>query len=560
MFAALYIPDFPVEAVVRMNDGAQSTLREQPVAVLEGKPPLEKVTSANERARALGIAPGMTRLEAESYGKVKLLRRSREQEAATYAALLDAACAFSPRVEATAADTVVLDLAGLEALFGPPAKIGRDLARRACELGIEAHVAVAVNPDAAVYAARGFAGVTVIPPEQTAERLGLLPVEILAREAERPQEFDGAAPIADFAEVMARWGLRTLRPFAALPSVAVVERLGQRGLLLQRLARGEWSRTLVPFEATLVFEETCELEYPVENLEPLAFLLNRMLEQLCARLKARSLATNELRLTCELDVANEDLSPRRHGVHGEEESEKLKQETPPCAPCLRGEKIFARTLKLPVPMQDAKILLKLLQLDLAAHPPGASVAKLALRAEPVKPRVTQDGFFVPVAPEPEKLELLLARVAGVVGDENVGAAEVLDSHRPDAHRMKKFQVSSFEFQKQASRNLELETRNSSAARLALRLFRPPLRARVEVQAGKPVRVSFLENVFLENRRAEVTACAGPWRTSGEWWTNDGWQRDEWDVALRTKTGTASTLYRVYRDVTSGDWFVYGSYD
>src|SRR5207244_12137845 len=67
--------------------------REQAVAVLEGKPPLEKVTAANEHARALGIAPGMTRLEAESYGALRLLPRSPAQEAATYAALLDAACA-----------------------------------------------------------------------------------------------------------------------------------------------------------------------------------------------------------------------------------------------------------------------------------------------------------------------------------------------------------------------------------------------------------------------------------------------------------------------------------
>ncbi|MBI2678949.1 MAG: DNA polymerase Y family protein [Candidatus Koribacter versatilis] len=554
MFAALYIPDLPVEAIVR----AQPALREHAVAVLAGKPPLEKVMAANERARSLGIAPGMTRLEAESYRggtekgaeggaeNVRLLSRSPAQEAATYAALLDAACAFSPRVEATAADTVVLDLAGLEALFGPPAKLGRDLARRASGLGVEAHVAVAANPDAAVYAARGFAGVTVIPPDQTADRLGLLPVEILAPEAERPSDFDGAQPVQRFAEVMERWGMRTLRSFAALPSVAVVERLGQRGLLLQRLARGEWTRTLVPFEPPLVFEETCELEYPVENLEPLAFLLHRMLEQLCGRLKARSLATNELRLTCEL----EPMTNAECRMSNESSSGDIRHSS--------FDNRHCRTLRLPVPMQDPRVLLKLLQLDLAAHPPGAPVAKLALRAGPVQPRATQEGFFVPVAPEPEKLELLLARVAAIVGAPNIGAPEVLDSHRPDAHRIRKFQVSSFESQKRGSRNLKLETRNSSAARLALRLFRPPLRARVEMQGAKPVRVS-----FLEHARAEVTACAGPWRTSGEWWTNDGWQRDEWDVSLKTgfsKTTPGPALYRMYRDVTTGDWFVYGAYD
>ena len=563
MFAAIYIPDFPVEAVLRIdargNSGGVPAPREQAVAVIAGKPPLEKVFAANERARARGIEPGMTRLQVESFGGgIQLRRRSPEQEASAHAALLDAACAFSPRVEATAADTAILDLAGLEALFGPPAKIARDLARRASELGLETHVAVAADPDAALYAARGFAGVTVIPPQKTAERLGLLDIDVLAQDAERSEDFDGAIPIERFCEVMERWGIRTFRPFAALPSVAVVERLGQRGLTLQRLARGARARTIVPFEPLLVFEESIQLEYPVENLEPLAFLLNRMLEQLCARLAARSLATNEVRLTCELDLASEvDVSPRSRGA-AEKPEESKKEKDPSAPPRLGGEKDFSRTLKLPVPMQDAKILLKLLQLDLAAHPPAAPIMKLALRAEPVRPRARQDGFFVPVAPEPEKLELLLARVSGIVGEGNAGAVEILDSHRPDAHRMKRFSVSSSRFPDTG--NGKPKTGNGDATRLALRLYRPPLRARVEVEArsGKPVRVS-----FLEHARAEVISCTGPWRTSGEWWTNDGWQRDEWDVALPIKdvnTKNAAALYRMFRDVTSGDWFVYGSYD
>jgi protein ImuB len=88
--------------------------------------------------------------------------------------------------------------------------------------------------------------------------------------------------------------------------------------------------------------------------------------------------------------------------------------------------------------------------------------------------------------------------------------------------------------------------------MVLRLFRPPLHAKVEVQRGQPVRVAFLQ------QRGVVIACAGPWRTSGEWWTNDGWRRDEWDVAVQAKDSIA--LYRLYRDLNSGDWFVYGSYD
>src|SRR6202050_487553 len=66
------------------------------------------------------------------------------------------------------------------------------------------------------------------------------------------------------------------------------------------------ARTLVPVEAPLGFEEAVELEHPIVLLEPLAFLLNRLLDQLCARLGSRALATQDLCLTLEL----ESFSPR----------------------------------------------------------------------------------------------------------------------------------------------------------------------------------------------------------------------------------------------------------
>ncbi len=137
----------------------------------------------------------------------------------------------------------------------------------------------------------------MIPAGKEAERLGPLPVEVLFDDhlqGDPKQEADRLL------ETLARWGIRNLRALAALPEVALSERLGQEGLHLQKLARGAASRTLVPVEAPLVFEEAIELEHPIVLLEPLAFLLNRLLEQLCARLASRALATQELRLSLEL--------------------------------------------------------------------------------------------------------------------------------------------------------------------------------------------------------------------------------------------------------------------
>jgi protein ImuB len=87
------------------------------------------------------------------------------------------------------------------------------------------------------------------------------------------------------------------------------------------------------------------------------------------------------------------------------------------------------------------------------------------------------------------------------------------------------------------------------------VFRPALAAVVTVREGKPAQVASGERPTM---RGEVVWCAGPWRSSGEWWTEQAWRREEWDVAVRNEEGVA--LYRVYRDEIEGKWWVEGTYD
>ena len=611
-FATIYIPDFPAEAMVR----AEPELRERAVVVVDGTPPLVRVIAVNERAAQAGVEPGMTKLEAEgilaamdSNGVIR--QRSTEREAAAHAALLDCACGFSPRVEDTAADTVLLNLSGLERVFGAPAKIARDVARRCSERGLEANVAVASNADAAILAARGFAGVTVIAEGKEAERLGELSVEILLA-----ADWGKTLPIVDcrlpgevvprpesrvaseksqitnrqseILETLERWGVRNLRALAALPEVALAERLGQEGLYLQKLARGEMRRALVIAEPPLVFEEAAELEYPIDLLEPLAFLLSHMLEQLCARLEARALAANEIRLRLELERSEdlavdgrwsmvdrqvEEVNGRQPTVDGNKDYRIEGNAGTSAIPQFGNSAMHERTLRLPVPMVDAKVFLKLMQLDLQAHPPQAPVVKVWLRAEPAEPRRTQNGLFAPEAPEAERLELTLARIEKVVRstatEQRVGSPELVDTHRADGWRMKRFSAEALG-DELVSRNPELETRklpptiDQSLPRAEprgpstispLRVFRPALVAVVEMKDGQPVKVASPERPTM---RGEVVWCAGPWRSSGEWWSEQAWSRQEWEVAVRNEAGV--TVYRIYRDEIAGRWLVEGSYD
>ena len=529
-FACIFVPDFPVEALLR----AEPDLRAQALAVLEGKAPLQTVFALNEKARRAGVSTGMTKLQVEACSDLVLRPCSLLQEAAAHAALLDCAQSFSPRVEDVSCDTVLLDLVGMEPLFGPLPKIARDVARRASALGLEANVAVASNPDTAVLAALGFSGVIVIPEGKEAEQLGNLPLEVLFTEGHDQQTL----------EVLERWGIRNFHALAALPEIALSERLGQEGVRLQQLARGRNSRSLVPVEPPLVFEEAIELEYPLVLLEPLAFLLARLLDQLCARLGARALATQELNLDLTLECAPDHVgtgAPARPGR-------------------AQARQIFHRTLRLPVPLLDAKVFLKLLQLDLNAHPPGAPIVKIHLSAEPVRPRAAQSGLFLPPSPEPEKLELTLARIAGIVGENKVGSLQLLDTHRPEAFRMRRFAP---QLEEQAARKpkvsrsdkpVESQKQNEVAV-TAMRIFRPPLRATVTLQEGRPAHIACLKRKEI---CGEILWAAGPWRTSGDWWEQEGWARDEWDIALQEASGI--TLYRLVRDLLSGQWRVEGNYD
>jgi protein ImuB len=403
---------------------------------------------------------------------------------------------FSPLVEQTAPDTVTFDVAGLDRLFGLAQDVAAAIARRVKETALQANLALAANPDAAICAARGFAGVSILPQGDEAKFLGSLSLALLA-------------PSPELQETLERWGIRSFQQMAALPPLGIAERLGPEGLHLRQLARGEVERKLLPLEEPLRFADELELDYPVELLEPLMFVLARLLSGLTTRLATRGLATDELRLRLELET---------RGTH-------------------------ERTLRLPVPSLDHRAFLKLLQLDLAAHPPAAPVVKVLLVVNPVKPQAAQNGLFIPCAPEPVKLELTLARIKAIVGPEKVGSPELVDTHRPGAFLMAEFG------RRQTTKNDPGTGRDRRLlnVRMILRVFRPPRAARVELDAGQP------QFVTAAGIRGKVQERAGPWRTSGDWWTFDPWSRDEWDLAL-----SDGALYRIYCEPRG--WFVEGSYD
>jgi protein ImuB len=417
--------------------------------------------------------------------------------------LLALALEFSPAVEQTSPDTVVFSITPLEKLFGTPHQLASEIGRYGYERKLNANLAIAANPDAAVLLARNFSGVTFAAPGREADKLGPIPLAALF-------VHDPLLPPAAL-DSLERWGLKTCEDLAALPEKGVVERLGPAGFELRNLALGCVTRPLRLAPEDTKYEGQTLLEYPLDTLEPLLFLFGRTLSELCANLHAQSQAARALH-------AKLLLSPTDTNKNLE----------------------FHCELEFPVPLDDSRSMLKLLQLHLERHSPQAPVTGFMLHIEPVDPRRVQGGLFLPPTPAPDKLQITLSRIAGMVGEENVGSPELLNTHRPDAFRLRPLVLDDKQ---------PLPGEPPSILKLALRLFRPALYARVHTSGIRP------KDVTAPGVEGRVVEAAGPWRTSGDWWTQSPWARDEWDVEL-----TDGALYRIYCESKTHDWYIHAIYD
>jgi protein ImuB len=229
LFACVYVPNFLAQAALRLEPGVAA----QPFAVVAGMPPQVRVVALNARAAKLGLWVGMTRTEVEALTGVQIRERSTRLESSAHAALIDCVSNFSPRCEDVADDTVILDISGLSKLIGTPVEIARGLRGQARKLALYIRVGVAGNIDSAIHAARTAKSISLLPFGREAELLRDAPLEILS-------------PSPETGAILSRWGIRTFGQLAALPQLALSERLGQEGLLLQGLAQGRSMRILTP--------------------------------------------------------------------------------------------------------------------------------------------------------------------------------------------------------------------------------------------------------------------------------------------------------------------------
>jgi protein ImuB len=501
-YACVDVKEFPLQALLRLRPELQS----KPIAVLDGEPPFEQVCSLNGAALNLGIALGMTRLEMEMFPTALVLPRARAEEAAARAALLECAGGFSPRVEDQSSDsyfTCVIDIAGTETLFGSPDALGENLLKKTQALCIRASIAISSNFYAARCLAREHrkcAAIRVVPRGMECAALAPLPLTVLDLSPEH-------------AETFAMWGITTLGALANLKETELIARLGQPGKEMRLLARGESPHLFRAIEAGLALEERMDLDSPVELLDSLLFILGVMLDQLIVRAQSRILALASI--TLQLD--------------------------------LEGSTAHTRTVRPALPNNDRKLWLKLIHLDLQAHPPQAAILGLSLSAQPGSTSKVQLGLFSPQVPGPMRLDVTLARIRSIVGEGCAGQVVLKDTHRPEAFRVEPFAVPS-------STKLDAKP---VMQRVAMRQLRPAETVTVTVRNQQP------DSFIFREKRYSVERAYGPWSSGGDWWRPTLWSLEQWDLVARADDAANQATWLcccLTRDLTQEHWQVEALYD
>ncbi len=426
MFAAIFIPDFSLQAVLRH----EPDLSLQPVALVDSAPARKGITQASSAAKNFGVEEGLTPAQATARcGRLVIKTRSPAAENSAAEVLLQTAYAFSPRLEVTAPGICTMDMKGLGL---KTAAVQREWAEKIVQsfsqFHLTARAGIAITPGLALLAAHEAGPVTVV--EHAEQFVARLPVAALG-------------PPPDIAEILRRWGIRRAGELLALGRDQLAKRLGPPVLRLFDAVSPEIIRPLKLASPAMEFAEEMEFEHEIETVEPLLFVMRRFVEQLAQRLETLCLVVAEFQLR--LGLAS-------------------------------GAR-FERVLKIPSPTGRVDILFRVLQTHLDTVRTEAAIVSLRLTAAPARPAAHQFGLFESALRDPNQFAETLARLSALCGSDRIGTPAILSTHKPDSFEMR---APNFDF------SMPDAVPQKQITGPALRRLRPPRAVFVEFREGKPV--------------------------------------------------------------------------
>jgi len=396
--AAVVLPSFRL-ALVRARDPSVAT---GPLAVVVSRDATERdltggkrVDDVSDDARALGVSPGVTIASAKAKCaelRVRVLRPDEATRALEGLAemLLGFGALTAPLFDR---DAVVVDVTGCAHLHGGERETLAAIARSVARAGFSCRAALASGPEIAWAFARHAARPGVVAPDETARALGELPIDAMRLDPRTASYFR-------------KLGVGTIDAMRALPRDALTARMENENLLarVRALLDGDDGTPIPRFSPAIVLEERAELEYGVENVEALAFVLKALCDRMGARLEGRCALAARLEVDLEMDRAM-------------------------CA----GDATARVSLPLASPVRKSEELLSVLRARFeSVHELRAPVLAVVLRAPETtlaEPRARH--LFVPESRAEIALPKLAAELGALLGEGALGTLAVADDWRAE---------------------------------------------------------------------------------------------------------------------------------
>jgi protein ImuB len=531
----LFLPRFPVQRRVV----EQPSLAGRPLALHHDERGTQRIRFASGAALKRGIHPGMS-LAAASALEPAVVRLEIDvaRELMALRSLGEILMQWAPGFQVDGPEGLWLDASAAH-LRGSEAKWAERLVAEVRAVGLAAGCVVGSErfTTQALARSRGTLPVAVVEPHGGGA-LAALPLSALEHGWLVPEA------VAPFRAL----GLSTLGELGGLASGALVARFGSTGLEVARLCRGEDDSRFVADALPEVLEESVQLDWPAEHLEPVLFALKTIIDRICARLQGRRLAAVRLTVTVELD----GVSP------------------------LTVPLVLAR------PSSQGRLLLELSRHRLTDLTVRQPIIGLTLRVDEAS---DDPGQQLVLGDEPAgeaALEVVLSRLQSALGEEALFSAQPVAQHQPErAWAMTRFAPPPVGGEERPEDELPPARRRSPVRKAAetdeeVVIPWPKRKAKVEQRAvvslpamsTRPPRlfkepsrlVAELEPsgtlawVNVAGRRRRVESVWGPERLVGAWW-EEGYARDYYRVQLED----VGTLW-IFRDGRDGTFYAQGVFD
>ena len=380
-WTCLLFPELPLDAVRTSGQP-----RDQPVVLVDGPARQLRVVLANAAARRDGVRIGQPLAAARAcLPELISCQRDPAAEQRLLTVLADWACRFSGQVSLAPPRALLIEVGASLTLFDGWPALQRRLLQELDLLDYSCRMATAPTPAGARVLAANRNGLAVTNHQQLLHALGDIALQRCGLSTE-------------VSKSLIAMGLRRLRDVFQLPRPELARRVGPATLVQLDRMRGLAAEALVSYQPASTWQRRIEFEQAIENVQALAFPLQRLLRELAVFLSARDASVQQFQITLE-----HENNASTHVPVG-----------------------------LLNVQRDAAILFESSRVRLERIELVAAVIAIRVLAEDLPtPCLLHDDLFAAGANETTPWPVLAERLRARLGDESVHALTAVSDHRPE---------------------------------------------------------------------------------------------------------------------------------